>query len=217
MNIQSMARVLPFLLVFGCAKNPADDVPAASVTAAKSAVTNTAPKSEPEAGAAKTFAFDNANGTVTFVGSKVTGKHEGGFRKFSGELTVAGGQIADTGNKVVIDTRSIWSDNERLTGHLKSPDFFDVAKYPEATFTTTSVKQSPGGATVTGDLSLHGITKSISFPAKINVTDARVDVTAEFFINRFDFNMQYPGKADDLIRKEVVLKLDVKAVPAKGL
>jgi hypothetical protein len=78
------------------------------------------------------------------------------------------------------------------------------------------VKQSKEGSTVTGDLTLHGVTKSISFPAKIEATDGAVDVTAEFAINRFDFEIKYPGRANDLIRKEVVLKLKVKAAPGRA-
>jgi polyisoprenoid-binding protein YceI len=76
---------------------------------------------------------------------------------------VTGGKIADTGNKVVIDTTSLWADNERLTGHLKSPDFFNVAAHPTAVFETTSVAQNTTNFTVTGNLTLHGITKQFHF------------------------------------------------------
>ena len=66
---------------------------------------------------------------------------------------------------------------------------------------------------VTGNLTLHGVTKQISFPATIQVSDDAVEVAADFFINRYDFDIKYPGKANDLIRKEVVLKLKVRATP----
>ena len=61
---------------------------------------------------------------------------------------------------------------------------------------------------------MHGVTKQISFPAKIQVADDAVEIAADFFINRFDFDSKYPGKANDLIRKEVVLKIKVRAAPA---
>ena len=88
-----------------------------------------------------------------------------------------------------IDMASTWSDNEGLTGHLKSPDFFDVAKHPKATFVSTEI--TPGGEkgashTVTGNFTLHGVTKSISFPATITVSDGSAKVDSEFFINRKD-------------------------------
>ena len=70
-----------------------------------------------------------------------------------------------------------------------------------------------GNSLVTGNLTLHGVTKQISFPAKIQVTDDAVEIAADFFINRFDFDIKYPGKANDLIRKEVVLKVKVRATP----
>ncbi len=58
------------------------------------------------------------------------------------------------------------------------------------------------------------MTKQIKFPATIQVEGDRVTVQAEFFIQRFDFDIVYPGKADDLIRDEVVIKIDLVAVPA---
>ena len=69
-----------------------------------------------------------------------------------------------------------------------------------------------GGAThsVTGNFDLHGIKKSITFPATIQVAPDSVSVNAEFAINRKDFALLYPGKADDLIRDGVVIKLTVK-------
>lgn len=195
----------------GCAKNPAEDVPKADVSASNSTAASSA-----SAAGGKSYAFSPSGSSIEFTGSKVTGSHKGGFRQFAGELRVVDGKVADTGNKVIINTASIWSDNERLTGHLKSPDFFDVAKYPTATFETSTVAATPSNSIVAGNLTLHGVTKHISFPAKVQVSDAGVDVTAQFFINRFDFEMKYPGKADDLIRKEVVLNLKLKATPGKA-
>ena len=67
------------------------------------------------------------------------------------------------------------------------------------------------GYSVTGTLDLHGVTKNISFPATIEVSDDGVRAQAEFVIKRFDFGIVYPGKADDLIRDEVVIRLDLQA------
>lgn len=211
-TLSRFALIVTFVALAGCAKNPAEDVPKADVSSA----TNAAAGSSASAAAGKTYAFAPESSSIDFVGSKVTGSHKGGFKQFAGELNVVNGKVADTGNKVVISTASIWSDNERLTGHLKSPDFFDVATYPTATFETTTVAATPTNSIVGGNLTLHGVTKHISFPARINVSDQAVDVTAQFFINRFDFEMKYPGKADDLIRKEVVLNLNLKAAPGKA-
>lgn len=149
---------------------------------------------------------------VEFTGSKVTGSHEGGFGAVTGEFAVSDGKLENTGNKIVIDMTSVWSDNNRLTGHLKNADFFDIANYPVAVFETTEVTDSG----VTGNLTLHGVTKSISFTPEIDVTPETVSVRAEFAIQRFDFGIEFPGRADDLIRDGVAIRLDVSASPGRA-
>ncbi len=188
-------------LITGCS-DPADNV------------TKTAASEPKQAAQPATTAKDyviRAGSEIGFVGSKVTGSHEGGFKKFAGKVSVANGVVTGTEVKIAMD--STWSDNDRLTGHLKSPDFFDSAKYPNATFTVTGVTASNAVQIVTGNLELHGVTKSISFPAEIQVVDDAVTVKSEFAINRRDFNINYPGKPNDLIRDNVVLRLNVKATP----
>ena len=199
------------IVISGCAKNPADDKTAAEVSEPSN---KTVTKSAPQAGA-RTYTITE-DSTIGFVGSKVTGRHNGGFKKFSGQFALAGGALSGSGHKVVIDMDSTWADNERLTGHLKSPDFFNAGAFPRATFElTTSEKTGGSNVKLTGNLTLHGVTKQISFPAELSVQGDRATLKAEFFIKRFDFTIKYPGKANDLIRDEVVIKLDVKAA-AKG-
>lgn len=198
------------LLLAGCSENPADKSTAAQV----SEPAKTATAAKPDA-AARVFEF-TPESSIGFVGSKVTGKHEGGFRKFTGGFKVAGDGISGSGHKVVIDMTSTWSDNDRLTGHLKNADFFDVEKFPESVFEVTAAEKSADGKTkFTGNLTLHGVTKQISFPGDFAVQGNTATLKAEFFIKRIDFGIQYKGKADDLIREEVVIKLDLKAA-AKG-
>ena len=209
-----LVPILPVIALLGCS-NPADKVPEAKITSATNAPAESKP-AEPLAAAPRAYVVSAENSTINFIGSKVTGSHNGGFKKFVGELRVANGKLAEAGNKVIIDTTSLWSDNDRLTGHLKSKDFFNVAEIPTATFETTVITQNATNSTVTGNLTLHGVTKQISFPATISVSEAAIEVVADFFINRFDFEIVYPGKANDLIRKEVVLKLKVKATPGSA-
>lgn len=211
----------------GCAENPADNVPKAETAAPQAAPAADAPpavvKSEAGAAAAAgastdTLTISPETSKVEFVGSKVTGSHNGGFKTFSGtaELTPDHASVASI--HVDIDMNSTWADDPKLTGHLKAPDFFDVAKFPKSTFETTAIK--PGGDkgathTVTGNLTLHGVTKSISFPAQITVADGGLTLASDFSLNRKDFGITYSGMADNAIRNEVVIKLDVKA-PKKG-
>lgn len=149
--------------------------------------------------------------SVEFVGSKVTGSHDGGFKEVWGEVTVADGDPTKAHVSVTMDTTSLYSDTEKLTGHLKSPDFFDVEAHPTASFESTSIEKTDDGYRITGNLDLHGVTKQISFPATVTVAADRVTANAEFSIKRFDFNIEYKGKADDLIRDDVLIKLNVVA------
>lgn len=195
--------VLAVIVVFavGCS-NPADNVTEAKVSS---------PSGEASVGAeGKAYTVTPAS-TIGFVGSKVTGSHDGGFEKFSGEFVLVDGTPEGSHGVIEIDMNSTWSDNDRLTGHLKSPDFFDVEKNPTTTFKATKIEKSADNYTITGDLTLHGVTKTISFPAQVAVEGDLIKLNAEFFVKRFDFEIKYPGKADDLIRDEVVIKLNIVA------
>lgn len=197
------------LILAGCAKNPAEGKTEAEVKEPdKSAVAKPAALSS----GARIYTITEGS-TIGFHASKVTGSHNGGFKKFSGQFALADGALSGSNNKVVIEMDSTWADNGQLTGHLKSPDFFNVATFPQATFELTSSEKLDGSKVkLTGNLTLHGVTKQISFPAELNVNGDQASLKAEFFIKRFDFAIKYPGKANDLIRDEVVIKLDVKGV-----
>lgn len=155
------------------------------------------------------------NSKVLFTGSKVTGKHEGGFNKFTGTIDLVNGKPEESSVKIDIETASVFTDADDLTKHLQTGDFFEAEQYPKASFASTRIVPdvSTGGAayTVTGDLELRGVRKAVTFPATIVVSPADVTVNSEFSINRKDFGIVYAGKADDLIRDDVVIKLDLKA------
>lgn len=193
----SLILIAAFGLVLAGCSNPADKTESARVSDAVETVQKVA--------SAKTYTI-SPDSTIGFVGSKVTGSHDGGFKSFNGTIAVSDGKIVPP-SQVTIDMTSTWADNDRLTNHLKSADFFDVEKFPTATFAVTSMSDSE----ITGNLTLHGVTKSITFKPDVTITDSEVSLKAEFDIMRFDFGIVYKGKADDLIRDEVVIKLDVKA------
>jgi polyisoprenoid-binding protein YceI len=159
------------------------------------------------------YSFDQSASKVTWTGSKVTGKHDGGFGTFKGTVDVADGAPEKSKVDVQIDSESLTSDTEKLTGHLKSPDFFDVKTHPKASFVSTEIKKGGDkGAshTITGNLTIKGITKTITFPATISLNGDAANVDAEFAINRRDFSLNYAGMPNDLIRDEVVIKLMIR-------
>lgn len=188
--------------------------PTANKPANATNTANTAPAAKGEA-----LAINSENSKVLFTGSKVTGKHDGGFNSISGTIDLVNNKPEESTVSVDIETSSVFSDDEKLTGHLKSADFFDVEKFPKASFKSTKIApdtaKGSDAYTVTGDFTLHGQTKSISFPASIKVSPDGATVNAEFSINRKDFGIVYAGKADDLIRDDVVIKLDLKPARKK--
>ena len=209
--------ILSATFFLAACEDPAANKPKATTTESttnnSAAPANNGTATAPKQG--ETLAISNENSKVSFVGSKVTGKHDGGFNKFTGSINLVDGKPEESTVNVDIDMSSVYTDTDALTKHLQTGDFFDVANHPKATFASTKIVPDAAGGTdsftVTGDLELRGVKKSVTFPAKITVTYSWVEVNAEFSINRKDFNILYAGKADDLIRDNVVMKLELKA------
>jgi polyisoprenoid-binding protein YceI len=189
--------------------NPADNVTKA-VTSEANAQAATARQTKGES-----ISISPENSKIEFVGSKVTGKHDGGFRQFSGNIDLVGDKAEASQVTIDIEMKSVYTDADGLTQHLQTGDFFEVEKYPRASFVSTRIASDAAkGAdvyNVTGDLEMRGVKKTISFPATIKISPADVAVDAEFVINRKDFGIVYAGKADDLIRDEVVMKLNLSS------
>jgi polyisoprenoid-binding protein YceI len=202
--------ILSAIFLLGSCSNPASDKPRAVTNeAATVAASPTTPAARGEK-----YSINNQNSKIEFDASKVTGSHHGSFEKFSGSIDYTG-QVETSTVTINIETNSVQTDDPGLTKHLQTPDFFDVAKYPTATFTSTEIKPSSGANqthSVTGNLQLHGVTKSITFPAKIAVAPDAITVESTFSINRKDFGINYAGAANNLIRDEVLLALHVRAV-----
>lgn len=183
----------------------------------KATVANAQQESNSPKAGTETLVISPENSKVDFVAAKITRSHNGSFKQFAGQIDLAAKSLPDSRVTIDIETASVETDEAQLTGHLKTADFFDIARFPKATFVSTKIEPGATGSdayTVTGNFDLHGVKKSISFPATIKVTPDSVSVAAEFAINRKDFEIVYAGKADDLIRDGVVIKLNLK-VPRK--
>ncbi|SRR5690554_2932353 len=212
MSKKTLVLMLALAMTFAAAcKSEIDNKPAAAVSEPAAVEKEEAPVEVEQA--LTQVAFEKEGSSIGFVGAKVTGDHTGGFTEWSGTASMdANGKLV--GVNFEVDTVSVFSDNDQLTDHLKSADFFDVATYPKSTFVSTSiVENAADGAThtVKGNLDLRGVKKEIQFPATITVADGKLTTSSEFTLKRSDFNISYKGKADDLIKEEVLMKLNFTA------
>ena len=210
--MRAIVFVIAAGLIIGC-ENPGAKVESATVEA-PSEQPAAAPQDDRGAGkVGPQLPITPENTTIQFIGAKVTRSHEGGFKRFAGVIDVRD-PLENSVVAIEIETGSLYSDEEKLTRHLKSPDFFDVAKYPLAKFKSTGIAKTATGHTITGELTLHGVTKSVTFPGTFSQTaEGGINGDAEFAINRQDFGITYPGMPDDLIRDKVVIKLNLKIPP----
>lgn len=172
------------------------------------------------------ISVDTAASVVGWAASKPTATHVGSFKVVSGNIIVDNATIS--GGSFTIDINTL-EDHDltgefkgKLEGHLKSPDFFDVAKFPTAKFeitkvepfdSTTQTSLLPGTThIISGNLTLKDSTKNVTFPAKVNLTGNMVHAEADFNIDRTEWGMNYKGPnnpADWVINKEVNLKLNI--------
>lgn len=204
-------------LALGGCDDPAKGKSKATSTEPVATATTQSATGSPSPEGTVRYGFDQGASKVTWTGSKVTGKHDGAFATFKGTVELVNGAPEKSKVDVQIETDSLTSDAEKLTKHLKSPDFFDVAAHPKATFLSTEVKRGGDkGAThtITGNLTIKGISKTITFPATIALNGDATNVDAEFTINRRDFSLNYAGMPNDLIRDDVVIKLLIRAKKA---
>ena len=164
-----------------------------------------------------TYKIDPVHSEVSFKVSHALAKVSGRFSKFSGTIKVDSADISKSSVEVSIDATSISTDNEARDKHLQSPDFFDTAKFPTITFKSTSVKEvAKGKLEVTGDFTLHGVTKRISFPITNAGTQPGMKpgtVMAGFIdgaltLNRTEYGVKY---GVPLVGDEVAISLNIEA------
>lgn len=176
------------------------------------------------------YSIDTSASQVNWYGFKPAGQHNGTIGIDQGSVAVENGEIV--GGSFTIDLNDIsvedleGEDNQKLTGHLKSEDFFHIEEYPTAKFEITDVKKYSGNTTissveessnktvvvndkevtkyatenpthlVTGNLTLRDTTLSIAFPASITVNDSQVEAEAKFNIDRTKWNVSYNDEGD---------------------
>jgi len=161
------------------------------------------------ASAADIIKLDAEKSKVGFVGTKTDGKHAGGFKKFKADAMADYENPAAGTLEITIDATSLWSDDEKLTNHLKNPDFFDVRKYPTIVFKATKITADEESAKLTGQLTMLGKTVEVTVPAKVEANDEDITLTTEFKIDRTKWGMNYgEGKIDNEVAISAVLVFD---------
>lgn len=163
------------------------------------------------------YKIDPVHSEVSFKVGHLLAKTSGRFTKFGGTIKVDTADISKSSVEVTIEAASISTDNEARDKHLKSAEFFDVEKYPTITFKSTSVKEvAKGKLEVTGDFTMHGVTKRLTFPITNAGTQAGMQpgsVVAGFIdgalsLNRNEFGIKtFPG----VIGETVAVSLNVEA------
>jgi polyisoprenoid-binding protein YceI len=169
-----------------------------------------------------TWQIDPTHTTIGFSARHaMVAKVRGRFTEFEGSLTLDGANPAASSAALTAKTASIDTQNADRDAHLKSADFLDVEQFPDLTFTSTSVKADGDAFVVTGDLSLHGVTKSI--PVKFELlgisTDpwggTRIGFEGEAEISRKEFGLVWNVALETggvLVSDTIKISLDVEAV-----
>jgi len=162
--------------------------------------------------AAITYTVDNAASSIAWIGKKPTGQH-------TGTISVSKGKVKTQ------DVTDLEGDQKAgLEGHLKGEGegkedhFFNVAKFPNASFEVTGISEKDGKSMVEGNLTIKGIKKNVSFPASTSIDGDAMILTSEVFtINRTEWGVNYGSKSifenlgDKFINDDIELKVSLKA------
>ena len=177
----------------------------------------------PVTGRADTYEVDASHTSVQFsVRHMMISNVRGEFTKLSG---TAVGDVANPTAAVVeatIDAASVDTRNEKRDEHLKGPDFLDTAKFPTITFKSTKVEKAGAAWKLTGDLTLHGVTKpvvldvtNVTPPVKDPWGNTRIGAQATTKINRQDFGIVFHKALDGggvLVGDEIAITIDVEVM-----
>lgn len=172
----------------------------------------------------KTLTIDASASTLKWIGKKVTGQHDGTVNLKSGQVLMDKGAL--TGGEFVVDMTTIKVDdlkdadsNAKLTGHLKSDDFFSVEKNPTALFKITQA--APGAVkgthSVTGDLTIKGVTHPVTFPVTVTEKDGKTQAKGTVSVDRTKYDIKYgsgkffKGLGDKVIHDDFTIELTLVA------
>jgi len=165
------------------------------------------------------YVIDTAHSGVTFQISHLNLSYvHGRFDSFSGGFTLDSSDPAKSSFKLNIKTESVDTNNAQRDNHLRSPDFFNAKQFPAIAFTSTAVKPIEGGYEVTGDLTMHGETKPVTFSLKGGRTAEfprgvpRTGFSTELMLKRSDFGV---GKPMPVLGDDVQISISFEGTKKK--
>jgi polyisoprenoid-binding protein YceI len=176
----------------------------------------------PVASANEAYKFEPAGSTIGFTVHQFLGTTHGKFTSFSGKIDVDREHPENSSVTAQIHVRTIDTHIKKRDDHLRSPEFFNVEKFPQITFKSRSVKRTgPQSGDILGDLTMHGVTRPIALHAKlltpINETSrTRWAVTTDP-ISRRDFNLMFASAAEAVfgISQTVAINIEIEAKRAQ--
>ncbi|MCK6544732.1 YceI family protein [Myxococcota bacterium] len=192
-----------------------------SKTTALASLTLAAMLAAPSAAQASQWELDASHSRIGFkVRHMMVTNTRGQFSKFTGTVNLDDKNPVKSSVELSIDVDSIDTADEKRDGHLKSPDFFDAAKFPKMTFKSTKIEKAGKGYKVTGDLTIRDVTKPVTLtvegpakPAKDPWGNMRSGVSATGVINRKDFGLTWNAALETggvAVGEEVTLEIEVE-------
>jgi polyisoprenoid-binding protein YceI len=172
-----------------------------------------------------TYKVDSQQSKLVWTGKKVTGEHTGLAPVSGGTVLLEGGRLKGGQFQISLKDLTVTDitdadNNAKLVGHLKSDDFFSVAKYPTAQFIITSASPAgDGNYDVTGKLTIKGITNDVNFPVQIKTDKEKLTATAKVTIDRTKYGIKFRSKnffenlGDKTIYDDFTLDVALVATP----
>ncbi len=171
---------------------------------------------------ADTYTLDKPHTSIGFTVNHLVISHvSGGFRDFNGTISYEPSDVTKSTIDMHIIANSINTGDDKRDGHLRSPDFFDVEKFPELTFKSTRIEKKGDGYVAYGPLTIHGVTREVALPFTIAGTikdpmgKSRLVAQASLTINRKDYGLNWNRALEGggvLVGEDVKIDLNVEAV-----
>ncbi len=154
-----------------------------------------------------------SHGNVSFKATSRLVDADGRFHRFGGEVRMDPKALEQAVVSLAIDAASVDTGILRRDDHLRSEDFFHVTRFPQITFASRRVAPADGKVLVTGDLTLHGVSREVTVPVELELSAGRLRARGEFTIRMSDYAMTYRSWFNPL-RDEVRILFDLRGVPA---